>query len=591
MKYPLSNEEEQQIFEEMLRRMGIPAIHSVQIANEEAVKTDIDVLAAYENLLIIVECCGKEKIGKKARLAESNFNWVSKNLEKLCKTVKENFGDFYRQTENIWRKIEKGQKVAIRKILFTTSRLQKQKPIKNHIYLIDFDEYSYFKQLNNLTFDHAKYEFFIFLNLKPDEIGDKITVKSPRVEGMIIEESKDKDIVVFKHSPSFLIRTTHVRRLYSWDKFGFQRLLKKHKINALVKFLKSKKESFPNNIIVATNISHIDYKPDYYKSKFEMKFNDFSYDIFVLIDGQHRLYAFAFNDAKIEKLREEVELLVTAIIFKDTNEEENYKKMAELFYTINTTYTKIDPETSIDLNERLYPNSEVAKANRLLKLLNNEEGTFLFNKIELSPYDEEYLDKKLLPRATLIAYSGLKGFFKETKSKSKSKSKSYKIFKYVHSNLGFDDFEESLFWIMKVYLKAVESSLTEVKGINVAKRLLEDTKLEEYYFMTVTVIGALFRLLRHFFSPDNPDENTKKLLKVISDKTIPLERKEDEVKQIIKELLSYVFQNVAFTLEEWKSKGWKSSQWALVEREMIDIIRKKYSNFGDEKLLKKSSKT
>ena len=89
--------------------------------------------------------------------------------------------------------------------------------------------------------------------------------------------------------------------------------------------------------------------------------------------------------------------------------------------------------------------------------------------------------------------------------------------------------------------------------------------------------------------PNNSDANVKKLLQAIKDKSITLEQKEDKVKQIIRELLKHIFSNVEFSLEEWKNKGWKSSQWALVEREMISILRDKYNKiFGDERLLKKT---
>ena len=564
-------------------------IHSVQIKIDgKKVDTDIDVLAVYENALILVECCGKEKFGKKIKIAASNFELVHKNLEKLSEIVKKQFRNFHKKTEHIWRRIEKGQEIVIRNILFTTSRLKEEerKLVERYpnIYLMDFDDFSYFNFLSTLTFSHARYEFFVFLKMKPEKVGDKVTVLRPTVKGKIVEKSKDRDIVVFTHSPDFLLRTTHVRRLYSWDPLGFQRLLIKRKIRKLVNFLKEKKESFPNNIIVATHESRIDYEPDSRNEDFTMKFNDFSYDIFVLIDGQHRLYAFAFNDPEIEKLRKDINLLVTAIIFKDVNEEDSIKKMAELFYTINTTYTRIDPATSIDLQEKLWPQEVIPKANELLRRLNNEEGTFLFEKIEFSPFDKQYFGKKLLPRATLIRYSGLKEFFIE-------KSKSYEIFNSAYSYLKdeFDNYEDFLFWVLKVYLKAIESSLKEVKGKKETERLLEDTELKEYYFMTVTVIGALFRLLRHFLSPNNSDDNVKKLLQAIKDKSITLEQKEDKVKQIIRGLLKHIFSNVEFSLEEWKNKGWKSSQWALVEREMISILRDKYNKiFGDERLLKKT---
>jgi len=588
LRYPLSNDEEEKIFERMLKNMGINAAHSIQInINNGGTITDIDVLGVFKNALFIVECCGKEKIGKKIRLASKDFELIEKNLERLSEFLKSQAKKFYKETENIWQRIEKGQNVVIKKIFFTSSRLpkdEKESIKKNYenIYLMDFDDFSYFEHLSKLTFSHARYEFFTFLQISPEDIEDKITILSPKVTGKIVEKSKDRDIIVFTHSPDFLLRTTHVSRLYSWDPFGFQRLLLSSKIRKLVNFLKEKKESFPNNIIVATHEKRVDYKPDDKKETFTMTFKDFSYDIFVLIDGQHRLYAFAFNDPEIEKLRKEIQLIVTAIVFKEINEEEAANRMAELFYTINTTYTRIDPKTSIDLQERLWPNQAVSKANMIMKQLNNDEGTFLYKKIEFLPYDKEYFDKKLLPRTTLIRYSGLKEFFAK-------ESRTYSIFNELYTNLRkeFKDYEEFLFWVLKNFLKAVEIALKEAKGEEVAEQLLNDTELKKYYFLTVTVMGALLRLLRHFLSHENPNEHVQKLLEIIRDNTISLKEKEEKMKSSIKEMLKYIFSNVGFTVEEWKNKGWKSSQWALVEREMIDILRKKYSDFGDERLLKK----
>lgn len=574
--------------------MKIDAVNSIPITINDRFVTDIDVLGAYKNALLIIECCGsRDPFSEKLRKFLSISQLLNHNqyLKKLGEVLKNRYRDYYQKTADIWEKIERGQNVIIRYILFTTRRLSEEdrelaEKYSNEIYLVDFNDFCYFDYLSKLTFDHAKYEFFIFLDIKPTEIGERFSIESPRVEGTIVEESREYDIVVFTHLPSFLLKTTHVRRLYSWNPQGFQRLLLEDKIKRLTDFLKREKRGFPNNIIVATHKNRIEYRPDYGNKKFEIIFRDFSYDVFVLIDGQHRLYAFAYNDPEIEHLRESIRLLVTAIIFKDTDEKEMWNRMAELFYTINTTYTRIDPETSIDLQELLWPNDTVSKANKLLRILNSEEGIFLKNKIEFSPFDEEYFGKKLLPRTALIRYSGLKDFFA-------SKSKSHMILHEVYSNLKNDlaDYEEDFLpWILKVYFKAVKTSLEEAKGQK-ANLLLEDTELKEYYFMSVTVIGALLRLLRHFFSSNNPNTEVKRLLKIVKNEKLTLEEKEDKIKQIIKGVLKIVFSKVKFTKEEWEKKGWKSSQWALVEREMIGIIdkrcKKKQKGFGDTRLLKK----
>jgi len=600
-EYPLSDKDERKIFKDILDKMELPCVSGVPLSTGET-PTEIDILAVYQNLILLIECVGRDDFGEKFKKTKTNFEIIEKQLKQLSNTLKKDFKEFYDKTSVLWKLIDRGEtaKVLIRKIICTTEKedfLKIRKEyveksngktiLKGEMYFLDFNLVKYFERLANLTFMHGRYEMLVFLDVLPFDINEKLSIRDPNIKATSIDSNEEKDIIVFRLLANDLLRITHVQRLYSWNLEGFQRLLMPEKINKLVRFLKERKESFPNNIIVATTVDKLkDYKWNEDKNVTFSLPN--SFDIFTLIDGQHRLYAFAQGDKEIKELSEQKELIVTTIVYKKRFPEV-MRDMAELFFVINTTYTKIKGEEETDLREMLYENDPVSKANRLLRKL-NQENDLLQNKIKIKPFDNEYFGKSLLPKTTLIRYSGLKEIFKSGSTNgSKKGSKTFKIFSEIYQKVeakgDFKNYEDFVFWIVDSFLKTVKTSIEKTRR-KIAKEMLQDTEQMKYYFMSVTVIGAIMRLLRHFLS--EKDSAFKKLRKTIKRNGIRIEDKEKVVREECEKALSVLFKNpeFKFTKREWKNKAYKSSQWALLENKMVEVIRKDLKGFGDDKLLK-----
>ena len=119
---------------------------------------------------------------------------------------------------------------------------------------------------------------------------------------------------------------------------GIQRELKTEKVKQIQKYLTTKYATFPNSIIVNVSSKHIVSAND---EELELKVSE---DTFTIIDGQHRLAGFKDYDSN------EFELILT--IFVDLE----IPLQAEIFSTINSEQTKVDPSLNINLvlNDKLF---------------------------------------------------------------------------------------------------------------------------------------------------------------------------------------------------------------------------------------------
>ena len=119
---------------------------------------------------------------------------------------------------------------------------------------------------------------------------------------------------------------------------GIQRELKTEKVKQIQKYLTTKYATFPNSIIVNVSSKHIVSVND---EELELRVSE---DTFTIIDGQHRLAGFKDYD------RSEFELILT--IFVDLE----IPLQAEIFSTINSEQTKVDPSLNINLvlNDKLF---------------------------------------------------------------------------------------------------------------------------------------------------------------------------------------------------------------------------------------------
>lgn len=148
-------------------------------------------------------------------------------------------------------------------------------------------------------------------------------------------------IYVAKIAPELLLKMSTVdrRRILENDEaLGIQRDLRPEKVAQIKKYLSTINATFPNSIIVNTTSEFVKSELD---NILELEVSD---STFTIIDGQHRLEGFRDNDVP------NFELIVA--IFKDLN----IGQQAEIFSTINSQQTKVDPShnLSLELDSNVY---------------------------------------------------------------------------------------------------------------------------------------------------------------------------------------------------------------------------------------------
>ncbi len=142
------------------------------------------------------------------------------------------------------------------------------------------------------------------------------------------------DIYVTSIDPQVLLQMSVVdrRRIENDEEvIGIQRELKEEKVKQIKKYLSTNKATFPNSIILNTEEKYIIDKSDSY---IELEINE---NTFSIIDGQHRVEG--FRDNPIDNF----ELIISIFISLKSDEQ------AEIFTTINSQQTKVDPSHNLNL--------------------------------------------------------------------------------------------------------------------------------------------------------------------------------------------------------------------------------------------------
>jgi len=324
------------------------------------------------------------------------------------------------------------------------------------------------------------------------------------------------------------------------------------------------------------------------------------YDVFEIVDGQHRLFSFGQDsyslfekvkegdkerikeeDARIRSLAEKQNLTVTAIYSKT---DDIWSNPGKLFLDINTKQTSIMSEDIIDLVEKYDKenNEPVIEANLLLKKLN--ENGFLRNKIKFKPWQDDRIK-----RVSLIGHSGFKEIFDK-------KKKTHKLFwEAYEKQTKIENYSDFCFILANNFLIKLGNLLKEKDKRNYEK-IVKDMSLKEYYFLSAVFIGSLFRLLRHFLCGD------KNKLNIVDHVEESLVKGDDEKKTFHKNLdnkalqnlfeegLKHIIEKYSFDKNEFvQQEGWGSNKWAKIEADLFYLIRNKVDkNFGDESLVSKN---
>lgn len=378
-------------------------------------KVEIDFIFVYENFLFICEdtTTGIKNIKDHIRNKKEAFGQIDKNLSDFLDIL---FG--YKDCA-----LEK-KEYSIKFLYFSYEELKFNNDEYNlfkPIIFVNNSTLSYFHKMSKCIKRSIKYEIFRFLNLQDNDFmatteGDiktiKATIISPKTSTGIKSGIK---MVSFMMSAETLMRNSYVARKDSWENsmYLYQRLIHEAKIKNIRKFLLEKGEAFYNNIIVALpdNVSFKDGEnkdinlDDIRKHEVCTMCIPNEYNSICIIDGQHRVYAHyegMQNDneeKKISKLRKELHLLVTGLVFpEDMPLMDKTKIQSEIFLDINSNAKPVPQDVLLHISMLKNPLSDIGLARSIIESL-NEDQIFL-NKFGLSS-----LDKGKIKTASIIKFA------------------------------------------------------------------------------------------------------------------------------------------------------------------------------------------
>lgn len=504
-----------------------------------------------------------EKLDKLENVSDLDLNLViTKKASKEIKQKEEIAENYLNEIEDHIKKFDKDYVLILRKIFFCPKKHVEaeiiEKERKENKIIIDKDIHEYFEEvLNRLDKKFLFNDFMHFLDIKKVQLEKKGAsktnkpAKSQPHKVTRMELEKDK-IIMYSLSPRVEeIRdcVTVLRMARKYDKKGFQRMVKSTRLNKIDKEYLNINQTFPNNIIIALDPELYKKEPDFYNSENggEITFFD-EYNSLIIIDGQHRFFSFIKGN-KLNRF-----ILVTLIFFKNGDKDD--LTMEKLFYKINKTQERIDPNLSFILEAKIDPNSESNFWHNVFKGLDKKgffADRFSFKETTMKKGDPKksiisvinYGGVKLLNKPRMykgIRYEGLEKFYGENRE----------------DNIGF------AFKLLKNYFDIIEEIMHTQK---VDKNELSPRE-----------IGALIRLIKHFMVTN---KNKLRLLGLTKD---IVKSKNSDNKKAVK-FFKNIIENIPF--RETINLDYPASNWAAIEGFILKEINKKKPNFGNKVLLSK----
>ena len=417
---------------------SIQGVNGTEFIYEDR-KSEMDAIFIYENIVLIVEdtisassdhLLLKKILFDKINYAPSNFMNCLLNYPQKFSALKEYW------KKNIHEKYSMNQ-IQL-KILYCSKNLitEDHKRLVDNINYLDYPVLLYFKKLSQVIKRSTQHEFFDFLHIKDEYIGENVvhssTSQTNVFRGNILPEQYSSfpdgyKVISFYIDAESLLKRAQVLRKGGWrDSNGddlYQRMLNPKKIKDMRKFLNDNDRVFINNIIVTipvkeiklyrgekeplsiNELGNIEPNQTFKTDPISIEINDKT-NIIGIIDGQHRVYTYhEGNDVyepKISKLRKRQNLLVTALLFPPKLSQGDCLKFeAKIFKEINSNQKRVSTELLQAIETIQKPFSVVAIARKVLQKLNNSGP--LLETFELSAFDKDKIKV-----STIINYGLMK---------------------------------------------------------------------------------------------------------------------------------------------------------------------------------------
>ena len=540
---------------------------------DKSKKAEIDAILLYGNIICLVginngknkniykqidkffekldEIDNSSKLDLDLSISASDTDQIKDKIEsarKLLKTIKKYL-----------EKTSEEYDLILRKIFFCPNKQVERVERKQNELIIDKDVFEYFQEVSNRLSKRILFnDFMYFLHIKKIDLEKKEAsrAREPATSNPYkvnrLELEKDKIILY-----SFPVRVekiedyvTVLRIAQKYNKEGFQRMIKLTRLNKINEDYLRKNETFPNNIIFGLNPEVYRNGKEFYDKEKETITLFLEYNSLILIDGQHRFFSF------VKGGKEKRYILATLVFFKEKNEKEAYLSMYRMFYKINKTQEKIDPNLSFILVAKIDPNSDENFWYSVFKRLDKKgffANRFSFKEATLRKGESR---KSII---SVITYGGVLKLNKAYKRKGievEGLETFYGRNKEKNINFAFN--------LLKNYFDIIESVLYSQ---NVEKDLL-----------TPREIGALIRIIKHFMITDKDKLRALGSKKEIGKST---NEQDKEIVKYFKDILGCIpFGDVV-------KLGYSASNWAAIEGYILKKIHNTKSNFGNKNLLSK----
>lgn len=351
---------------------------------------EIDDLFVYKNILLIFEYTSGKKTTSHLSKKKIIFDLIEGNKAEFVRFAKEKFS-LSKFLDEVYPEDTYNVCFVYASAVAPNDELLSSIP---YLKVLHGATDMYFRALARTIEKSARIEFFKFLGLSYDDVGEaSILAKNtvPTYKGFLLPEVNSgypngAKIVSFYADPESLMEVAYVLRRDGWRDSDhlYQRILVPSKIKQMRRYLADEKRVFVNNVIVTlpsdTKINDIDHelqnleKKDLGAVKPVTICTPMRFDTIGIIDGQHRVFCYheggGTEERQISLLRKRQHLLVTGIIFPQQVSDvarRNYE--AKLFLEINDKQKRVQAALKQDIEVIIRPCSSTAIAKRIIQNL------------------------------------------------------------------------------------------------------------------------------------------------------------------------------------------------------------------------------
>jgi len=437
------------------------------------------------------------------------------------------------------------------------------------MFVWDCDTFEYFRVISGVLRKYSEYDIFTFFHVSPEEVLDpqRVEMNRSKTTYEVIEMKKGVfgcPTYAFKISPQRLLERCYVLRNEGWRSDSFQRMISPTKLHAIRKYIVDNREniSFANNIIIGPSAEgeRVEIQPRETGGRTTIDLS-WRYNSFCIIDGQHRLLAFTQDflsesnpaekqaDEVIRNLAQSSEVLVTLVDFAG-EPTEILEREARLFKDINSLQTRVKKDFIFNLQEIIEPSHPFSIGNKVIRYLNQMDSGVFKNKFQMKSLPS-YRGK--IKRSSVVQY----GLAELVRIDGNFLARAFKE-KNPGQDINTNQFRNYIVFCgdnLNSYFRSVK----EVFEKKARRQIWDKWSKSGYMLLSTSAIVGFLRLYRHFMK-DNLYSNN------------------DAIEQRLRCI------KVNFAKDSY---SYTSSQWAKLETQMFDHIRREFPDFGDESFVRR----